>query len=258
MSGVLQESFIQSLPSNRYYRTNFETEADYYSHFEENKSEECNEQCRNLYYWLGNKLLLNKLGENSFPEVIEILKDVSNVLRERGKCKCDFFKNINTKNFEKMKIVHDYCKDHESIKHTLEAHKNTCNNKFSEYLVKAASIYDEVYKCAVDNSETYCTELKEYIPSCFNEKLSRLKCEIKEVSAQGKGLSQYGTNYFDPTYFTPVMSWIHTKVLKKISTRRNLDDMDTLKLTEYTSEQGKSNLARRQLNVAYHTASTIF
>ncbi|SBS92667.1 PIR Superfamily Protein, partial [Plasmodium malariae] len=53
---------------------------------------------------------------------------------------------------------------------------------------------------------------------------------------------------------TPIVSWIHTKVLKKKSIRRNLDEMDILELTEYTNEQRKSNLGRKQLNVAYHAA----
>lgn len=45
---------------------------------------------------------------------------------------------------------------------------------------------------------------------------------------------------------------MHTQILKKKSSRRNLEDTDTLELTEYMYEQRKSNLDRRQLNVAYY------
>ncbi|KAI4839625.1 hypothetical protein MKS88_002182 [Plasmodium brasilianum] len=185
-----------------------------------------------------------------------------------------------------MKIVYDYCEDYDNIKSTLEAHNNKCTEEFNDYLVKANSAYNEIYNCTQENVESYCTELKKHVPSCFNEKLPRLKCEIKEVSAQEKGLSQYNTNYLDPKYvinastfsssqiflffvlpfvgiffigfllykFTPIVSWIHTKVLKKNSIRRNLDEMDILELTEYTNERRKLNLGRKQLNVAYHAA----
>ncbi|SCN12007.1 PIR protein [Plasmodium malariae] len=317
MSGVLQESFIQSVPSNRYYRTNFESNVDYCSWFDEKREfsetrsklnsyekirnvadklmnalchvaftlegKKCNEQCHNLYYWLGNKLLLNKLGENSFSVVIGILQDVSNIIREPGKCKCDFFKNINTKDFEKMKIVHDYCKDHEEIKNTLELNKKACDSKFNEYLVKATGEYEKIYECTQGNAESYCKELKKHVPSCFEKKLSHLNCEIKQVPAENLGTSHYNTTILDPEYvinvsafsssqiflffvlpfigiffigfvlykFTPIVLWIHTKVLKKKSIRRNLDEMDILELTEYTNEQRKSNLGRKQLNVAF-------
>ncbi|SBS95585.1 PIR Superfamily Protein, partial [Plasmodium malariae] len=313
------ENFIQSLPSKIYYRQNFETKINYCLHFDDNSKfiekqtevyknekiksiadklmrplcyvaftdigDKCNKQCHYLYYWLGNELF-NKLEEDSFSEVIGILEDVSNVLSGGVKCKCNFFKDVNKEKFEKMKIVYDYCKDHEKIENTLELHKKICDSKFNEYLVKATGEYEEVYNCTNTKPEPYFKELKKHVPSCFNEKLPRLKCEIKEVSAQEKGLSQYDTNYLDPKYvinastfssfqislffvlpfvgiffigfllykFTPIVSWIHTKVLKKKSIRRNLDEVDILELTGYTNGQRKSNLGRKQLNVAYHVA----
>ncbi|KAI4833969.1 PIR protein [Plasmodium brasilianum] len=316
MPSVLQENFIQALPSKIYYRQNFEKEFDYCMQYDNtkflekrteiykndkiksiadklmrplcyvafnNEGDECNKKCHYLYYWLGNELF-NKLKEDSFPEVIKLLEDVSNALQGRDKCKCIFFKNIKKENFEKMKIVHDYCKDYENIEKTLELYKKTCDSKFNDYLVKANSAYNEIYNCTENNSEPYCSELKKHVPSCFNEKLPRLKCEIKEVSAQEKGLSQYNTNYLDPKYvinvsalsssqiflffvlpfvgiffigfllykFTPIWSWIQTRVLKRKSIRRNFDDMDKLELIEYAYEKRKSNVSRRQLNVGYY------
>ncbi|SCN12489.1 PIR protein [Plasmodium malariae] len=319
MSSVLQETFIQSLPSKIYYRKKFESNDNYCLHFEDekkfldkkteiynngkiksiadklmrplcyvafnNEGDECNKQCHYLYYWLGNELF-NKLEEDSFSEVIGILEDVSNVLSGGVKCKCKFFKNIKKENFEKMKIVHDYCKDHESIKNTLEGHINKCTKEVNNYLVKANSAYNEIYNYTENNSETYCSVLKEHDPSCFKTKLSHLNCEIEQVSAENPGISQYNTTILDPQFvinvsafsssqiflffvlpfigiffigfllykFTPIVSWIYTKVLKKKSIRRNLDEMDILELTEYTNEQRKSNLGRKQLNVAYHAA----
>ncbi|SBS99796.1 PIR Superfamily Protein [Plasmodium malariae] len=319
MSSVLQETFIQSLPSKIYYRKKFESNDNYCLHFEDekkfldkkteiynngkiksiadklmrplcyvaftNEGDECNKQCHNLYYWLGNELL-NKLEDDSFSEVIIILNGVLNVLSGGRKCKCDFFKNINKKDFEKMKIVYDYCKDHEEIKSTLELHKKTCDSKFNEYLVKDTGEYEKMYECTQGNAESYCKELKRHVPSCFEKKLSHLKCEIKQVSAGNLGTSYYNTNILDPEHvinvsafsssqiflffvlpfvgiffigfllykFTPIVSLIHTKVLKKKSIIRNLDEMDILELTEYTNEQRKSNLGRKQINVAYHAA----
>ncbi|SBS99398.1 PIR Superfamily Protein [Plasmodium malariae] len=317
MPSVLQENFIQSLPSKIYYRQNFDKELVYCLQFEDdnkflekrseiynngkiksitdklmrplcyvaftNEGHECNKQCRNLYYWLGNELF-NKLEDDSFSEVIRILNDVLNVLSGDGKCKCKFFKNIKKENFEKMKIVSDYCEDYETIESTLRAHNNTCDKNFSDYLDNVTKIYDEVYQCALKNSETYCTELKKHVTSCLNKKLSSLKCEIKEVSTEDKGRSQYNTDYMDPEYvryasilsssqillyfvlpfigilfigfllykFTPIWLWIQTRVLKKKLIRRNLDDMDKLELAEYTYEKGKSNVSKRQLNVGYY------
>ncbi|SBT00893.1 PIR Superfamily Protein, partial [Plasmodium malariae] len=234
MSGVLQESFIKSLPSNRYYRTNFELEADYCYHFENNNGFEearsklinhenvksiqnkltkalcsvafinegvvCTEKCRNLYYWLGNELLLNKIEENVFLEVIGMLIEFSNALYERYKCKCIFFTDVNKEKFEKMKIVYDYCIDYDNIKGTLEGHNNKCTKEFNDYLLKANSAYNEIYNCTKNNPEMYCMQLKTHVSSCFKKKLSPLTCKIEEVSAQEKGLSQYDTNHFDPTY----------------------------------------------------------
>ncbi|SBS97398.1 PIR Superfamily Protein, partial [Plasmodium malariae] len=233
MSSVLQENFIQSLPSKIYYRKNFESNDDYCIHFEDeekfqkkkteiyknekiksiadklmrplcyvaftNEGEECKEKCRNLYYWLGNELF-NKLEGDSFSEVIGMLNDVSNVLSGSGKCKCNFFKDIKKENFEKMKIVHDYCKDHESIESTLKLYINKCDNNFNDYLLKVTSAYEEVYNCTNTKTEPYCSELKNHVTSCLNKKLSSLKCEIKEVSTEDKASSQYNTDYIDPEY----------------------------------------------------------
>ncbi|KAI4837662.1 PIR protein [Plasmodium brasilianum] len=318
MPGILQESFIQSLPSKIYYRKKFESTYNYCFAFEDNSEfpekkaqlnnyekiksvqdkllsalcyvaltlddKDCKGQCHNLYYWLGNELLLSKLEEDSFSKVIGILNDISNILYERGKCKCTFFKDTNKETFEKMKIAYDYCKDHVSIKSTLEKHNNMCNNKFSAYLVNADNTYNELYDCAKTRFDPYIMQLKNHIPSCFNEKLSRLTCIINEVSAEKQVSSPYNTAHIDQEFvinpstfgssqilpyivipfivifflgfllykFTPIWSWMHTRILKKKSSRRNLEDTDTLELTEYMYEQRKSNLDRRQLNVAYY------
>ncbi|SBT86146.1 PIR protein [Plasmodium malariae] len=320
MSSLLQGSFIESLPSKVYYRTNFVSKNNYCNAFEDKggfkdgisklnnyenvksiqdkltkalcyvaftaEGDECKEQCRFLYYWLGNELLLNKIDENSFSKVIGMLSEISNALCERYKCKCNFFKNVTKENFAKMKIVNDYCKDHDNIEHTLKFYINKCDNKFNDYLLKVTSAYEEVYNCANTKPEPYCKELKNHVPSCFEKKLSHLKCETNQVSAEDLRTSQYNTTILDPKYvinvsafsssqiflffvlpivgiffigfllykFTPVVSLIHTKVLKKKSIRRNLDEMDILELTEYTNEQRKSNLGKKQLNVAYHAA----
>ncbi|SCN44533.1 PIR protein [Plasmodium malariae] len=318
MPGILQESFIQSLPSKIYYRQNFESNNNYCFAFEDNSEfskkkaqlnnyekiksvqdklaralcyvaftsdgNDCKEQCRNLYYWLGNELLLSKLEENSFSKVIGILNDISNILYKPGKCKCTFFKETNMETFEKMKTAFDYCKDHVYIKSTLENHNNMCNNEFSAYLVNADNTYNELYDCAKTKFVTYIMQLKNHIPSCFNEKLSRLTCIINKVSAEEQDSSPYNTANIDQEFvinpstfgssqiilyivipfivifffgfllykFTPIWSWMNTRILKKKSSRRNLEDTDTLELTEYMYEQRKSNLDRRQLNVAYY------
>ncbi|SBS93113.1 PIR Superfamily Protein, partial [Plasmodium malariae] len=234
MATILQGNFIESLPSKVYYRKMFESLTDYCFGSDDKKKfkeaisklnkygkinsienrlmkalcrvsftytgEECDIQCHKLYYWLGNELLLSELEKDSFPEVIKLLEDVSNALHERDNCKCIFFKNTNKETFEKMKVVSDYCEDHEQIEKTLELHKKTCDSKFNEYLLKATSIYEEVYKCTENNSEEYCSVIKEHVPSCFKKKLSHLKCEIKQVSAENKGESQYNTTILDPEY----------------------------------------------------------
>ncbi|SBS95109.1 PIR Superfamily Protein, partial [Plasmodium malariae] len=244
MSGVLQvhklncdlyiENFIQSLPSNRYYRQNNELKDNYCSWFEEksefsgtrsklsnyvkvknvadkltralcsvaftNKGDECKEKCHNLYYWLGNELLLSDIEEKSFSDVIGILENFSNVLYESGKCKCTFFKNVTKENFAKMKIVYDYCKDYEEIEKTLELHKKTCDSKFNDYIVKANSAYNEIYNCTEKYSDTYCMQLKTHVPSCFVKKLSALKCTINDLTADEQGSSYYDTTHIDQEY----------------------------------------------------------
>ncbi|SBS99214.1 PIR Superfamily Protein, partial [Plasmodium malariae] len=234
MSSVLQKIFIESLPSKVYYRTNFESNFDYCSPFNENnnfkekraglnnyekiKSIEdkltkalchvaftddgvkCKEQCRFLYYWLGNELLLSNIEEKSFSEVIEILSNVSNVLYQRYKCNCTFFKGISKENFEKMKIVYDYCNDHDSIESTLKEYNNMCDSEFNTYLVKAETTYNEIYNCAKKNFSSYCIQLKSYVPSCFENKLSPLTCKIEEVSPEDQGSIRYSTTNIDPEY----------------------------------------------------------
>ncbi|SBT86137.1 PIR protein [Plasmodium malariae] len=318
MATILQGDFMESLPSKVYYRKMFESITDYcvesdnskftqarskFNEYEKinsivkrlvnplchvsftNAGENCDKQCHKLYYWLGNELF-NKLEEDSFSKVIGILEEVSNALHERDKCKCNFFKDVKKEKFEKMKIVRDYCEDYENIKSTLKAHNYTCDKNVSDYLHKATNAYEEMYKCTQGNAELYYKELKKHVPSCFEKKLSHLKCEIKQVSAENLGTSFYNTNILDQEYvinvsaftssqiflffvlpfvgiffigfllykFTPIVSWIHTKVLKKKSIRRNLDEMDILELTEYTNERRRSNLGRKKLNVAYHAA----
>ncbi|SBT85964.1 PIR protein [Plasmodium malariae] len=247
--------------------------------------DDCDKQCHKLYCWLGNELF-NKLEEDSFSDVIGILEDVSHALSGRDKCKCNFFKDVKKEKIEKMKIVSDYCEDYETIESTLKAHNYTCDKNVSNYLLKATDAYEEMYECTQENSKSYCKELKKHVPSCFEKKLSSLTCKIKDLTANEQGTSPYNTTNLDLEYvinvsafsssqiflffvlpfvgiffigfllykFTPIVSCIHNKVLKKKSIRRNLDEMDILELTEYTNEQRKSNLGRKQLNVAYHAA----
>ncbi|SBT00721.1 PIR Superfamily Protein [Plasmodium malariae] len=285
MATILQGDFIESLPSKVYYRKMFESGTDYCfesdgkSKFKQERSklnkyekinsiekrlvnplchvsftstgEDCDKQCHNLYYWLGNELF-NNLKEDSFSDVIGILEDVSSALSGRDKCKCKFFKNIKKENFEKMKTVYDYCKDREQIENTLELHKKTCDSKFNEYLVKATGEYEKMYECTQGNTESYCKELKNHIPSCFEKKLSPLTCKIKDVTANEQGISQYNTTILDPNFVINVSVFSSSQIFLLL--QRNLDEMDILELTEYTNEQRKSNLGRKQLNVAYHAA----
>ncbi|SBT01394.1 PIR Superfamily Protein, partial [Plasmodium malariae] len=233
MSTILQGNFIESLQSKVYYRNMFESQIDYcfvsndeikfkkarskLNEYEKINSienrlvnalchvsftdagEKCDKQCHNLYYWLGNELF-NKLEEDSFSEVIGILEGVSNALSGPDKCKCNFFKNVKKEKFEKMKIVSDYCEDYENIESTLKAHNYTCDKNVSHYLHKATDAYEEIYECTQESAKSYCTEFKKHVPSCFKKKLSPLKCEIKQVSAEYQGKSQYNTSIFDPKY----------------------------------------------------------
>lgn len=111
-----------------------------------------------------------------------------------------------------MKIVYDYCTDHERIENTLELHKKTCDSKFNEYLVNATSIYEDVYKCTQNNSEPYCKELKNHVPSCFEKKLSHLKCEKNQASAENLGTSQYNTAILDPQYVINVSAFSSSQI----------------------------------------------
>ncbi|SBT86375.1 PIR protein [Plasmodium malariae] len=309
--------FLESLPSKIYYRKTSDLTDDFctweddkvqttknqlniyegikndldnimrvlcYLSFKE-KGNSCDEQCHYLYYWIGN-ILFNKLKEeNSVTTVIDVLNNFSRNLGSSQNCRCIFPKGISEEEFTKLKIVHDYCKDYETIQHNITYKKIMCNDEFSSYLVKATSTYDNLYReCVTTNSKEYCVEVKKQVPTCFQKKLSTLSCQVQDVSHQGLDeetsalAKQSGTMDEQSTFnlsqilmlatlpiagilffsfiiynFTPFVSRIRKYLVKRKLVRHNLNYTDRQELTEYTSLQPKSNVERRQINIAFHS-----
>ncbi|SBT85464.1 PIR protein [Plasmodium malariae] len=310
-------SFLEVLPSQRYYRKFDSLSLDYcFSEdkaknvkpqlidYDKNKTvydkilkafcfvifsdkgEKCNEQCYNLYYWIGDKLSSVFNNKISFLNVIKILSDGFRNTSSNNKCNCIFFSDTDKENFKRMKIVHDYCEDHETIKQTLRAKNNVCSNEFQEYLQEAVSTYNNVYsECELDRSLSYCAELRKHVTGCLSKKLEDLTCELKEVSlkledsggsnyrsSDGLGStndpstfnsSQIFMSIFFPVVgilfisfmiykFTPLLSCIRTQLRRKTLLGNNLDGEDTHELEEYGFMHKNLNLQRRHLNVYYH------
>ncbi|KAI4840533.1 hypothetical protein MKS88_001262 [Plasmodium brasilianum] len=250
--------------------------------------QKCNEQCHSLYYWIGNKLFKSLSNEGSFSDIIKVFENCSEKIAGRDKCKCDFFGSISKEEFNKMKIVYEYCKYHDTIEGTLKFHSNLCDSESKEYLDKANNTYNEVYEtCNSFNSKAYCTVIMNHVPECFRKKLPTLKYKIKEYHSESIGLNELGDhipNGTTPTNgqstynisqilmlvafplagilfisfilykFTPIVSWINTKLIRKKLIRHRLDDSNKQELTEYISKHALSNLRRRKVNIAYHPA----
>ncbi|SBS97332.1 PIR Superfamily Protein [Plasmodium malariae] len=249
----------------------------------------CNEKCHSLYYWIGNKLFNTLSNENSFSDIIKIFENCSETIAGRDKCKCNFFFGLISKEeFNKMKVAYEYCKYHDSIEETLNFHSNLCDNASKVYLDQATSTYNEVYEiCNSSSSKDYCTVLKKHVPECFRNKLRTLKYKIKEYHSESIGFNELGDHIpsgttsttGQSTYgitqilmlvafplagilfisfilykFTPIVSWINTKLIRKKLIRRSLDDSHKQELTEYISTHALSNLRRRKVNLAYHAA----
>ncbi|SCO92869.1 PIR protein [Plasmodium malariae] len=252
--------------------------------FTDEDNEDCKVKCHYMYYWIGSILLKMSKEENSFSNLIEILNNGLKDISGTNKCKCEFFKN-NNKNFKKMKIVYDYCLDHETIRQTLNLNNNLCDSVFKAYLEESVSTYENVYgNCNSDKPEPYCDELRKHVPDCFNSKLSNLKCNIGDTSEQNglfilssdliverrttKNMSTFNFSHifmsvtiplvgvvficFFLYKFTPLVPWIKMHLLRKKSIRRNLDDINIQDIREDMYEKGKSNLESKQLNVVYH------
>ncbi|SBS94248.1 PIR Superfamily Protein [Plasmodium malariae] len=314
---MMVESFLESLPSKIYYRRISNLTDDYCASEHDKvqttenqlnaygaiKSVEdkllrflcylsysgtgnsCEEGCNYLYYWIGNILFDKLKEEKSVTSVINILNNFSRKLGSSRNCRCKFPEGISKEEFTKFKIVHDYCKDYETIRNKITYQNIMCDVKFSAYLVEATSTYDNLYReCITTNSREYCVEVKKQVPRCFQEKLSTLSCQVQDVSHQGldkenSALSkQSGTMDEQSTFnlsqifmlatlpiagifffsfiiykFTPFVSRIRTYLVKKKLIRHNLNYTDRQELTEYTSLQPKSNVERRQINIAYHS-----
>ncbi|SCO92868.1 PIR protein [Plasmodium malariae] len=311
-------SFLEALPSQFYYRKKFESLSLDYCFLEDkveklkpklidynenktvydqilkafcfvnfsNKGGECNNQCYNLYYWIGDKLS-SFLNDNiSFWKGFKIIYDGFRNTSSNNKCNCIFFSDTDKENFKRMKIVHDYCEDHESIKQTLRTNNNVCSYEFQEYLKEAVSTYKKVYsECESNGSPSYCVELKKHVPVCLVEKLEDLTCELKKVSLELEGSggfnyrssdglgstndpstfdsSQIFMSIFFPVVgilfisfmiykFTPLLSCIRTQLRRKTLLGNNLDGEDTHELEEYGFMHKNLNLQRRHLNVYYH------
>ncbi|SBT88047.1 PIR protein [Plasmodium malariae] len=253
-----------------------------------NNDNKCNEQCHSLYYWIGNKLFNTLSNEGSFSGIIKIFDTCSKKIAGRDKCKCDFFGSISKEEFNKMKIVYEYCKYHDTIEGTLNFHSNLCDSASKEYLDKATNAYNELYEiCNSSSSKDYCTVLMKHVPECFSKKLTTLKYEIKEYHSESSDLKRIDDHFpggttpttGQSTYsisqilmlvafplagilfisfilykFTPIVSWINTKLIGKKLIRRSLDDSHKQELTEYISTRALSNLRRRKVNIAYHPA----
>ncbi|KAI4834117.1 PIR protein [Plasmodium brasilianum] len=320
MSSMLEKSHLDLL-SSRDYR-GFESSGVYYCYDEEDKinpiksrlnsykdiksvedkvlnalclisfstnDHKCNEKCHSLYYWMGNKLFNTLSNENSFSDIIKIFENCSETIAGRDKCKCNFFFGLISKEeFNKMKVVYEYCKHHDFIEETLNFHSNLCDSASKVYLDQATNTYSEVYEiCNSSSSKDYCTVLKKHVPECFNKKLPTLKYKIKEYHSASSGLKKLDDHFPSETTptigqstynisqilmlvafplagilfisfilykFTPIVPWINTKLIRKKLIRRSLDDSYKQELTEYISTHVLSNLRRREVNVAYHPA----
>ncbi|SBS97003.1 PIR Superfamily Protein, partial [Plasmodium malariae] len=311
MTSMLEKSYLDLLSSKDY--RGFELSGDYYCFGEEDKIKpfksqlnsyndiksvedkilhalcfisfsnngpKCNEQCHSLFYWIGNKLFNTLSNEGSFSDIIKIFENCSETIAGGNKCKCNIFGRISKEEFNKMKIVHEYCKYHDTIKETLKFHGNLCDSESKEYLDQATNTYSEVYEiCNSSSSKDYCTVLKKHVPECFSKKLPTLKYKIKEYHSASSGLKKLDDHFPSETTptigqstynisqilmlvafplagilfisfilykFTPIVSWINTKLIGKKLIRRSLDDSDKQELTEYISTHALSNLRRRK------------
>ncbi|SBT85607.1 PIR protein [Plasmodium malariae] len=253
-----------------------------------NNGPKCNEQCYSLYYWIGNKLFNILSNDGSFSDIITTFDTCSKRIAGRDKCKCDFFGSISKEEFNKMKIVYEYCKYHDTIEETLQINGNMCDRASKEYLDQAINTYNEVYEtCNSSSSKAYCEVLMKHVPKCFSKKLLTLKYKIKEYHSESIGLNELDDHFPNGTTpttgqstysisqilmlvafplagilfisfilykFTPIVSWINTKLIRKKLIKRSLDDSYKQELTEYISTHVLSNLRRREVNVAYHPA----
>ncbi|SBT55790.1 PIR Superfamily Protein [Plasmodium ovale wallikeri] len=244
-------------------------------------SEGNKENCDYLFYWIGSTLFDNLENENDFLNVIKILYEGIRKVGGGDKCKRDHY-NITKENFRKLKIVHDYTKDYDSIKVHISNNKGKCSKQYKTYIDRAVEKYNELYKTC--KQEMYDGNNCKLFNNMFIEedhnKLSTLTCNILEGDSEvisfgtlDRGLIDVVNDYTSNTSstimeimfplvgillscfvlykFTPAGPWLHSYLIRKKYYKENLYDIEENDLIDITSDEKQKNSGTR-LNVAFH------
>ncbi|SBT73802.1 PIR protein [Plasmodium ovale] len=245
---------------------------------------DCKEHCNYIYFWIVNTLInvLNK--EENFSNIIDTINGISQAFVETHKCKCNFSKNLNKDNFNKIKAVHDYFNDYTYINGKLNESNNLCDGAYKNYLETTYSVYETAYNdCIPHNSQPYCTELKEKVPKFNGNKLQPLNCEKTEqenfyspsegrhdldsedVTERTFGESSttsaifisiflpfLGVFFFLLHKFTPFGSWMQNNIVKKNIVKSYLNKIRTHDLRGYNSGSDQIHFEDGQFNLNYH------
>ncbi|EDL42654.1 variable surface protein Vir27-like, truncated, partial [Plasmodium vivax] len=141
----------------------------------------CNTLCDYFYYWIGDKIYNLVSNENDFTETINTLYTELSRYAKEDKCKCNS-KHETNENFKKIKIAYDYSNDYETIKEHLETNNNMCDADYNKYLNNAVEAYNSVREdCNKDIQPQYCIQLTSFISDFFENTLSPLQCDLRNV-----------------------------------------------------------------------------
>ncbi|SBT84207.1 PIR protein [Plasmodium ovale] len=244
---------------------------------------DCREHCNYIYFWIVHTLINVLKKEEKISNIIDTINGISQAFVETHKCKCNFSKNFNKDNFNKIKAVHDYFNDYAYINEKLNESRNLCDETYKNYLETTYSVYETAYKdCISHNSQTYCSELKEKIPKFNENKLQLLSCEKTEQeiihSPPGRGydldseevretsfsestpttsiflsifLPFLGICFFLLYKFTPFGSWMKNNIVKKSTVKSYLNKIRTHDLRGYNSGSDQIHFEDGQFNLNY-------
>ncbi|GAW82745.1 variable surface protein [Plasmodium gonderi] len=142
-----------------------------------------NDRCKIVNYWMYD-FAFDKIikGDDSvkLAHFIDKISDYwNNTLNMK---KCGFIKGFANKNdFYKTKRLYDYSVDLKTIEHKLKANNNMlCSKKYSEYINKGNTEYNEAKIICTKNDGLYCKNYNDMKNYFKDYDISKLLC--KEIS----------------------------------------------------------------------------
>ncbi|SBT54836.1 PIR Superfamily Protein [Plasmodium ovale wallikeri] len=144
--------------------------------------------CNYLKYWLYDKIIFNKFGDDKIIEVLEAVKTGN-----KYQLAMDLYYNCNfdileLEKIKEIKLFYDYIVTYDSDKNKSSINDKVCGTNYKTTLNKMIGLYNNRNAYCEQQSNEYCSEFKECYQTHNVNKLCKLQCNVEGDPSQEEAL----------------------------------------------------------------------